>query len=921
MSTTSELAKRILTTAPEHEDWSLVESSNSAGCYDALLAWATDMTYQTWRRDRLIRPAELGLVLLWLESEAARRKGGDGTVWPALSHPNTIQWKPEIYAQLFNGNGNPTSEHRKYLQLAATEYSLRNTFDEDGQNWYRLIYLQFGFTHDDAVVRLANWLSGQETFSVQRLLSANDSGARSFQHLWSSLRLFRLRNLPEATLRTRLNANPWVLPEWNRDLINAAKRSSAQIMGVADWDAAEIQFFTAPKLAMSPQGVPTFTISLCNLPELHLESSDYQVKSGERVLTALTRQPDGTYFQTDGRESITLSVQPSVPISLVARDGRIAAHDEALLWDPGEEITLYSCRTGNFVPANENLRLGSEVFVIACGDVEIRPTPLASYDLAQGYRLHHIAARWTDAIRAYLGDDVVWTSAVATRSQEPALVLSARFTTELNLSAPEWVGAAPPWNLPIHVRVPQGWTFSKMRWRRADGQRLEFEQMPPHLPLTEADAIRPVLLRIQLTNGLLRRSEAVKVSVPFVAVLKWSEDGTPRRHYPGRNLMLGEARRVTWSFCLPSNGSGVRDAREFSFVEGNHLFGRLKARVSALPDLAGYGASLQVLDDPYQVDLPVMTIADCVLDGGALGAVNWCPEQAGFHISSSCIELGDDHRLLVWRSRDDEPPELTHIPREQLSVNQDGWLWPSGNGQRLHALALTYRGTRLGAWFDHESWSAAVIKSCPASLESTAALLRDWKAPLLKKDGDHFRNVSTWFLQHYARVLPVWLGASNVGAIGIPANESWFSAVNDVLTETLPVPTDETAADLVERLAPNASGVSALGTAMWRLVEVCPILTARIVKLFLEEFVTPAARNAFLTPLLALDEFVDTEERAQDIARRHGDRDSYWLMQTVPTLAAITQHAQNAIRRPYRLLSKTREYRYYALGRWLREIR
>jgi hypothetical protein len=928
MATTQDLAERLLSTAPEHEGWSLVESSNSGGFLHELLEWAEGMTHRAWSLDYAVRRQQLGLVLLWLESEVARRRCGEGAVWPILSNREIVRWHPEVHWELFSGAGNATANHRELLRDSARRYSLRNTFDEDeGQNWYRLIYLQVGFTHDDAVMRLAPWLSGQLLpVSVQRLLEADDSGARAFQQLWRSLRMFRLGNIPKATLEARLQSTPWVLPDWCGDLVEAASRSSAQVMEVADLDATDVKFFTPPKLGLSPRDGPFFTTSVCNLSQLGLDAADYHFKSGDKVLARLMRQADGS-FQSDTAEAITLPLQPTVSLSLVGADGRIVAYDEAVLWDPMEEVSLYSRHTGALIPPGDRLRAGTGVSAIAAADVSLLPVPAESLELPLGYRLHRIAPGWEGQIEAVLDEDVVWTSsAVESSDSQHATTVSATFTQPLDLRDPEWDKAQPPWNLPIRFRFPAGWNLSRLRWRRGDGQRVEMDRMPSHLTLTEIDAVRSVVLRVRITDGDVHRTAVVRAYVPFVAVLKWSEKGIPRRHAPGKNLHLGDAQRLTWSFSLPVDPNQARDAREFSFAEGTRLLSRLKARPSRLPDLAGYGAPLTIVDDPYQSDHTILRVADCVLDGGVLGAVRWSLEDGGFRIRSRFTDLGPDHCLQVWHSINGEPSAVVEIPQAELIPMDDGWLWKDGRGRQLHAMALTFRGTRLGAWFDHPTWSNALATSPPHSVEATAAMLRAWKAPILKKEGGHCKTVTAWFSENLIRVLPVWLaqgtrpGPAGGMLIMPPLDEPWLSAVNDLLIGFLPTPEAEAVAEFVEKLAPNCKGVDALGSAVWTLAKVCPLFTAQVVKVYLEEFVSRKDRLRFLGQLLALPDFACSEERAEELGKKAGNRDGVWLQKTVPSLAAVRQNHSAAISRAYRILSKKEDYAYYALGRWLREI-
>ena len=930
MTSTDEFAEHLLQTAPEHEAWSLVESPNSAGRYEELLQWAAGMSYQTWRLDLHVRSHHLGLVLLWLESEAARRHGGEGSLWPILSNRKIVPWESWTHSELFTGVGSATQTHRDLLRKTAKRYSLRHTFEDEGQNWYRLIYLQFGFNHDDAVQRLAPWLSGpfqHLPISVQRLLEASDTGAQAFQQVWRSLRMFRLGSLNMAILETRLKANPWVLPEWCNDLIQAAKRSGPPPLELDDLEAGEIRFFTAPQLYWSEIGQPFFTTSLCNLDELELEAADYQLKAGDHTLARLMRQADGSYH-SDAGETIALPIEPTVALSLVGGDGQIAAHDEAVLWDPMEEVTLYSIRSGAMIQPGERLRAGAEVFLIASGDVTIRPAPVGWVDLTLGYRLHRIAAGWAGQLEAMLDDDIVWTStAGAPALPNGAAGVSAHFTQTLDLTANQWNQAVPPWNLPIQIRIPDGWSFARMRWRRADGQLVELWEMPSHLTLTELDAVRPMVLRVRISSGARHRTEVIRVSVPFVAAIRWTTEGKAHHHPPFRKLLLGEARRQTWSFNLPAGNSGPRDPRLCSFVEGRMLHGRLKSRPSTLPDLAGYGAPLRVLEDPYVNPKPVLEISPCVLDDGVVGSVTWLPEDYGFHIKSRFTELGEDHRILVWHSAAEGQSIVKEVPHRELGARDDGWFWQSNETSRLHGVALEFRGTRLGSWFDPHTWSDAAMNASLGEPSRVAAMLRVWKAPLLQNEGNHFKNIVAWLSAHWVGVLPVWLASDQqTGPDGKPwqmpkITTHWQAAVNELLTAVLPVPDDQSASELVEALVPSAAGANALGTALWMLADVCPILAARVARIYVREFVNPTDRPMFFTQMLACPVLSVGDGRADELGTIHGNRDGFWLQQTVPTLKAIDQTGSNAIPRPYRLLSKSQDYRLYALGHWLREIR
>jgi hypothetical protein len=358
------------------------------------------------------------------------------------------------------------------------------------------------------------------------------------------------------------------------------------------------------------------------------------------------------------------------------------------------------------------------------------------------------------------------------------------------------------------------------------------------------------------------------------------------------------------------------------------LHGRLKARPSALPDFGGYGAALRVLEDPYINAHPVLEISPCVLDGGVIGAVVPKPEEEAFHIKSKFTDLGPDHSLLAWRSTVEGGHALQPIPREELSVDPEGWVWHSKVNFTLHAVALEFRSTRLGSWFDPHSWSDPEVLKALGEPAQVAAMLRAWKAPILQNEGNHLRNVAAWLTANWHKILPVWLAPGEQQQSGpdgklwpMPAiNVHWQAALNELLTASLPSPDSQTSAAIVAGLCSGSTGVNALGGAVWRLAEICPILAARVSRVYTRELLIPKERQMFFDCMLATRDLAATEEREDEIGRMHGNRDGFWLRTTVPHLDLL-DNAHANIPRAYRLLSKSQDYRLYALGRWLREIR
>ncbi|NBV87471.1 MAG: hypothetical protein EBS01_14670, partial [Verrucomicrobia bacterium] len=268
------------------------------------------------------------------------------------------------------------------------------------------------------------------------------------------------------------------------------------------------------------------------------------------------------------------------------------------------------------------------------------------------------------------------------------------------------------------------------------------------------------------------------------------------------------------------------------------------------------------------------------------------------------------------------------IPREELSVDPEGWVWHSKVNFTLHAVALEFRSTRLGSWFDPHTWSGPDVLNALGEPAHVAAMLRVWKAPILQNEGNHLRNVVAWLTANWQKILPVWLAPGEQLQSGpegrlwqMPKiNVHWQAALNELLTASLLSPDVQTAAGIVAGLSPGATGVNALGGAVWRLADVCPILAARVSRVYARELLDSEDRQLFFNSMLAAHDLAVTEEREEEIGRMHGNRDGFWLRTTVPRLDSLDNPHAN-IPRAYRLLSKSQDYRLYALGRWLREIR
>ncbi len=940
------LIDRISASKPHHSAWSLAQLGGSEIAYQDLREWASKLSPYEFDDLSRQRPAHLGIVLLWLHAEVMRRHGGDGQVWPVLTDRSIVLWREHTRQKLYNAAGHLLPSHGKLLEHGVQRFGLRHAFDEDDvQKWYQLIYLQFGFTHEDAKKRLSAWLSGQiRPISVGKLLSASDDGAREFQRMWSKLRQFRLGNVSRQKTGEHLRSCCWVLPEWTDDLLEAA--SKAQVSWGAEDEAAaeeEEAFFTIPRLVWDGQTPPSFQVELCRLEDLSGDQ-DLELRCGGTILRRLLRQTDGG-LALDGDSVVTLcsgvGLKPQIELRLVAGDGTLVRHGVVTLWNGDADVSLLRPSDGLLV-AEDQLKSGQSFLAITFQDLILTPSAHEQTPIGSGYVLHRYQSNWNGVIQAKLDDMVVWSStAFGTRPTPlPLDVLEVRWGETLDFT--QAVNPSP-WKTHIKIRVQNNeWTFAGMRWLNVDGQLMKFVQPPEHLSLVEADVARPIRLRVTLKHqsGRLATIPAI-LPPPVKGCLKWTEDDRPQAQHGDETLLAADARRLLWRFLLPlvkdHNGRPVEvEPGACSFMEGDAISGRIRGRASILPIVAGYGAPAWISRDPYNSNEKLLTVASGVIDGGVIGQIRFEGQKALVPRFGN-FQLGTDHRLTVWLSTENDPGAPTVVDRTSINETDSGWEFPVPEGSLLLGLALFYQGMRLGSWVDPQRWSAEMLKLDIATPAELAALLRVWKAPLLHEQeaNDHRAAVVTWLRQHWRDVLPVWLATG--GQLQGPAGEvwpcpqpsdHWIDTVQSLLSDSLPKPDSETCWAFVKEMAKERDVDSAfeqLGFVVTGVADVCPLLGARLLETALNAPVADIAiRNnqvRLITQLMAV--YIATGDQdlaANDLARRFGGRDGHWLRTSIQSLRELNQpHRTPSL--SYRRLAMSSKFRKFAFGVWLQEIR
>ncbi len=939
MQSTDSLYDQLLARRPPHRPWSLSEVGGGDILFEQLKAWAASLSPYEFDSLAHRAPMKLGAVLLWLHAEVARRFGHEGRLWPILSDRHVVPWAENTWALLYTPDQHLRPSHGELLLGATRMLELRNAFHvEDAQKWFRLICLQFGFTHEDARCRLSAWLSGQmPPVSVQTLLEGHDPGAIEFQKMWRKLRQFRLGNVSRTNMEQHLKACCWVLPSWSGELIEAALKADVPSLADEEDEAETDAFFTAPQLCWDENTEPSFRIELCQLNNINSDG-DLEVRCGQNILARLILQPGGGYApDAEGALSIGTgaSLHHRVEVSLATPDGTLVRHGTATLWHADSDVSLLRPSDGQLV-TEADLRTGQAFDVIAPADVNLFPLANLSADIGAGYRLHRIDAGWQSVIEARLDDLTLWTSAGfgAAPLPLPTDAIEVRWAARLDFSE---TYSPAPWRVALSMRqLDPSWTFAGMRWTRADGQIMKFSRWPDYLSLVEPDVARPITIRVILWKSGRVATVPVHLPPPLLGCLRWPANGRPQVQDARRTIRVADAQRALWSFYLPEIKDEDKmpenvDPRACSFMEGDAVRGKLRSRASVLPMVAGYGAPAWISIDPYNSDKQLLDIASRVIDGGVLGPVLIKDQMATVPRYGS-FDLSGDHRLLTWFSMADQPGIMTVVDPMVLVETENGWLFPIPPGCWLIAVALFYCGERLGSWFCGTKWSRLMLKEGAANPAHLAALFRIWKAPLMQSEGDenHRANVVGWLRKHWQTVLPIWL-ASKVAIEG-PGGEQWFApapcnhwleVLQSLIDEVQPRPDPLTVAPLVESMSsrcPSNRIEDRLGFTIMGLYEVSPLLAARTLDGYLRNHGAQLGQQGRGVLNLLNGAFPCTDTKADELARHHGGRDGTWLRASIPGL-----HELNNLARPlplsYRRLATNLEFRRFALGVWIQEIR
>jgi len=906
VDTISNLVEDMQAQLPSEAPRSLCELRLSQGDYDSLCLWAKDRLTRNMIR---LSGWKAGAIIFNLITEVARREAIGHRLWPIVAD----NFSDDARRFLFPNN-HPSADLKRWIQQAARHLDLRHVFDdEEAQGWYITTHLQFGFAAHGFRTRLPEWLCGQNTPDSVRRLLIGDLVSESFRDLWQALRFYRRDWIAEEELRSIIEKSPWVLAEWEDDLVRLAREKLHLIDFEEGSDSDELptpDLVQDVKLKWVFGNDPTFKCKLADLKPLELIASHYHLVVDETTLLSLFRQHDGTY-RADPEEVEFPASTPQIPLKLIDPDGEVHHSQLVHLWDSSAGVNVFDLSSGEVVDAESGQMSESRRYLLILQpDLRLEPSP------DTWLRLTGASPR----IAVLL--DKPWDHSSTQVSMSDGTVLwSPRLrSAPLRRAEPQQLQhvSVQPTNRADTVSIgdsvatvirglPDGCDVGYVRYC---GRPLTFDPDTHKLSkfvIAPEDANSGLVFNIgvrhldehsgEITH--LRRS----LDAGVVGTARASATGWEPIH--SRSVITSrECRENSFRVHLPNESDGTKVA----LMEGPRLLKWLGQRAAPLGRVHGMGAPLVVRSQPYNCDSELLTIARGCTNGGIIKGVefeNDGAETLQIHLTRP-LELSTDHFVVAWPCGDDNEPLL--IDSQNITSSDDRRTWsvvssPCGIGEKS-VVAVSFKGRWLGSATAGDTLNLlySLTDFCQ-NRHLVASLVRWFRLPVLLSD----RGRDTPAFADFAHSHPDAVLAAWVGTEGLPHSLKHDEGFDRRQVESVQLrdlylgwrPDSQQVGQVVEALGINEQ--DPLGDVAIKLLLELPLVTGHIMKDWLADVGPP--QNAPLKFYLSI---LRTQFGQKLIKNRtaSGDQDSDPLLRAArnmnvgPKASADEFFVKNAIADP-----------------------
>lgn len=779
---------------------------------------AESLRFEEDRRGRIdiqglrFSPREgLGWVLLLFLVEIARRESDfHGELWHLFRLDRRGKDRFPASEQVLFDHGQPTRPLSDMLAGAANRLNLRQIHGRTGRlDLPHFVAVQCGLSHPTISRHLPSWLArSRPAGAIHYLLDEGELQSESFQRLWKGLLEFRQHPATEPALRQELRNSPWVVEDWEENLVACAgKVASPPSTPTTDEAEVEPAFLTPPRLDWPASGPPRFTTHLGDPGVLGLREQEYHLIIGGKRIGRFVRNEDEYIVRLkdlkDPNAPISLPSVPNVHATL-AVPGSTEVPNSLLLecWQADEAVTVFSLPSGERLAASDSTPMDpsrSYALLLAPGQT-IAPEPQRWEVIGTFGRIYLLPPNWSPELQVFLEGKPIWSPALQSTFAPPAWAEAV--TMELARALPEVTLGD---EVQMLIRHPNAVTVDFVR---GPSGSVGVSRIAPDRTMTEPIRLDTSLVTpcLRLEMALSRKGTRARVrrAVELPVIGGTFLDGATWEALGERvELSVEQARQSAFRIWPPTRWGGQNTVfEEWALMEGDTWIGRPARRRRQVTGLQGFGAPLLLCRGPFNPLGGSIKLAKEVSNHGLCRdaqLIESGKQKLRLELNDE-VEPGTLHRICWW-DFNGSLHELTPRMQEKDGIAQhDCWLAdvPLGTSEP-RGLAIAYDGNWLGGW-----WSV-YPRNWPEDLdnpalepERTAVFLRWWKFPMLASGS--MQGIRRFALKHAAVVLPIWLASTSPLPIlrWHAADEGWLAVVRRVFDDWKPT------REAVQRLLKNA---------------------------------------------------------------------------------------------------------------------
>ena len=871
---------------PDEDDYTCLKALLIATPYDIAQAFleigADYLLDATFCGRELTIRGGMGILLLLLCVEAARRDAHEDALWPYASRAfEATEWNEMLFV-----GGQPTETFKQMIRTTAREWNLRHLFDQmdagEPMQWYfQTVKMQYGISgmvgRSDAFAKHLHW--GGSSDAVRALLVLS-KGFASFFRVMQGVRGGRI---DRTEMELRLRQYPaWVPTNCTFDQMYTSARlriAGAVATAVVSTEAVDLSLVGRAKIEWSGAAQESPRLRLELVPPFLdglLESSARVAVSGKAVAD-LSRQSDHSLLPLPrgdygGDSPYTLHVPftdgtAEVTIALVSATLDTIIHAETIdLRDAHTEVSSCDGREARFVPGVAALCWLNEGLELRSG---MEADAIPSWRFANGTTLCRLPQGWHGMLRAVFPE---WESEPLWENPE-----TGQAGTFGQTPLPEWAKGCEakllahptnPAQVGVWATLAPEVTVQRVRLGGKSFLGEPQQDIWGGVDVATLADVVPVDIWIAHESGETHRWKRF-YEVPRAGIFARYGTDDWKLCDAQKTVSVRKVSGNVWRVFAPE--PWWRDNKppgKVHLFEGNRLLGGVvtgRARGTAnFEPPSGWGMPVQVRSHRFNNVFEPLVFAKGVFDYGILGK----PEQGGGAITLPLLKrltANDAVRVHLW---DAHGCETVRMPDAITIVDGKTWQIETDSETECLIVAVSHNGYRIGARYLPRfvqvlgsGWGGT------ADAPRLAATLRWLKLPLLLESWQNaaqaWRNTAGWAAVY------TWIQNTDLPQhLTHTAEDGWDGARRALLCDWNP--NSVQAGMLVNRLAPKRTQAQ-LGAAFASLLDISPQMAVAVWRATRWNAALPGAptargvRDALLTVLCKKFEQTLTEQNAVQI--------------------------------------------------------